>query len=168
MVCGPLPKTLNTCCPCSPIKVFCFDWRFAITAELFRKGLCLWPPENRSVTPKGGRGPRLKNPGLDKPHDAITWYKNNFPSADLWPHAAAVCKGVAPSLSAELISSPELKRTMMIKQCIKQLMIKRTSYVRLKRSNISSLQETKLLSRLLHYTFIADNTTMALNKLLMF
>jgi len=43
MVCGALPKTLNTCDPCSSTG-FC-----NITAELFSKGLCWWPPENRSV-----------------------------------------------------------------------------------------------------------------------
>ena len=33
-----------------------------ITAKLPSKGLCSWPPDNRSVAPKGGRGPRLRNP----------------------------------------------------------------------------------------------------------
>ena len=28
-----------------------------ITAELFGKGLCSWPPENRSMAPKGAEGP---------------------------------------------------------------------------------------------------------------
>jgi len=27
------------------------------------EGLCLWPPDNRSVAPKEARGPRLKNLG---------------------------------------------------------------------------------------------------------
>jgi len=52
MVCDPLPKTLNTCgLPCSSIG-FC-----NITAEMFSKGLCSWPPENRSVGPRRAEGP---------------------------------------------------------------------------------------------------------------
>jgi len=35
-----------------------------ITAKLPSERLCSWPPENRSVVPKGDRGPRLRNPGL--------------------------------------------------------------------------------------------------------
>jgi len=35
-----------------------------ITVELFSQGLCSRPPENRSVAPKGARGPRLRNHGL--------------------------------------------------------------------------------------------------------
>ena len=59
MVCGVLTKTLNTCDPCSSTG-FC-----NITAELFSKGLCWWPPENRSVAPNWGQGPRLRNPDLE-------------------------------------------------------------------------------------------------------
>jgi len=35
-----------------------------VTAEIFSKGLCSWPTEDRSVPPKGGRGVRLRNPDL--------------------------------------------------------------------------------------------------------
>ena len=50
MVCGPLPKTPNTCGPCSSIG-FC-----NITAELFSKGLCSWPPGKCYVAAKGAEG----------------------------------------------------------------------------------------------------------------
>jgi len=33
-----------------------------ITAKLPSEGLCSWITENRSVAPKGDRGPSLKNP----------------------------------------------------------------------------------------------------------
>jgi len=33
-----------------------------IIAKLPREGLCLWAPENRSMAPKGSRGPHLRNP----------------------------------------------------------------------------------------------------------
>jgi len=35
-----------------------------ITAELLSTGICSWSPENRSVAPKAGRGPQLRNHGL--------------------------------------------------------------------------------------------------------
>jgi len=35
MVCGPLPKTRNTCGPCSPIKTFSFVWRYAISQQSY-------------------------------------------------------------------------------------------------------------------------------------
>jgi len=35
-----------------------------ITAKLPSENLRSWPPENRSVAPSGGRGPRLRDPGL--------------------------------------------------------------------------------------------------------
>jgi len=35
-----------------------------ITAKLPSEGICSWPPENRSLARKGGRGPRLRNPVL--------------------------------------------------------------------------------------------------------
>ena len=41
--------------PCSSIE-YC-----NITAELFSKSLCSWPPGNRSVVPNGGRGLRLRS-----------------------------------------------------------------------------------------------------------
>jgi len=65
MVCGPLPKTLNTCGPLFINKNSKLYFGLCtVTAELFSKGLCSWPPENRSVAPEGGRGGRLRNPGL--------------------------------------------------------------------------------------------------------
>jgi len=36
-----------------------------ITAKLPSEGHCSWPPENRSVAHKEGRGPRLRNPGIE-------------------------------------------------------------------------------------------------------
>ena len=36
-----------------------------ITAKLPSEDLCSWPPENRSVAPNRGRGPRLRNSALD-------------------------------------------------------------------------------------------------------
>jgi len=36
-----------------------------ITAKLPSEGICLWLSENRSVAPKGGRGPRMRNPRID-------------------------------------------------------------------------------------------------------
>jgi len=54
MVYGPLPKTLNTCGPLLINKVLQFC---NIMAELFSKRLCLLPPGNRSVDPKGVEGP---------------------------------------------------------------------------------------------------------------
>ena len=36
-----------------------------ITAKLPSEGLRAWPPENRSVSPKGDRGTCLRKPGLD-------------------------------------------------------------------------------------------------------
>jgi len=66
MIFGPLPKTHKTCGPLLINKntYLCFGF-FNITAELLNKGLCSCPPENRSVDPMGGRGPRLKNHVLD-------------------------------------------------------------------------------------------------------
>jgi len=65
MIYGPFPKTLNTCAPLLINKntYLCFGF-YNITAELFNKGLCSWPSENRSVNPKGVRWPRLRNPAL--------------------------------------------------------------------------------------------------------
>ena len=48
MGCGLLLKSVNTC---SSIG-FC-----NITAELFSKGLCLWPQKNWSVAAMGAEGP---------------------------------------------------------------------------------------------------------------
>ena len=58
MVCVPFQSLSTLVIPCSSIG-FC-----NITAELFRKDLGSWPPENRSVDPKVGRGLRLRNPAL--------------------------------------------------------------------------------------------------------
>jgi len=45
------------------LVALCSSIRFSnITTELFSKGLCSWPPGNRSVVPNGGRGLRLWNP----------------------------------------------------------------------------------------------------------
>jgi len=44
----------------APARHFC-----DITAQLFAKGLYLWPQENFSVAPKGCWGPRLRDPGRD-------------------------------------------------------------------------------------------------------
>ena len=53
--------------PCSSIG-FC-----NIRAELFSKGHCSWPPGNRSVAPKRGRGSRLRNPGLNQGISQAAW-----------------------------------------------------------------------------------------------
>ena len=45
VVCGPFQKRSTLLAPC-PSLGFC-----NVTAELFSKGLCSWPPENRSVAP---------------------------------------------------------------------------------------------------------------------
>jgi len=42
-----------------------------ITAKLPSEDLCSGTPENRSVAPKGDRGPRLRNPGLSGLNDAV-------------------------------------------------------------------------------------------------
>jgi len=94
MICGPLPKTLNTSAPLLINKNTCLCFGFCnITAELSHKGLCSWPPENRSVDPKGGRGQHLlRNPGLEgfwwifSEHD----FNNGGILANLCPSRAAL------------------------------------------------------------------------------
>jgi len=54
---APFQRLSTLVVPCSSIG-FC-----NITAELFSRGFCSWPPENVLVAPKGGRGPRLRNAG---------------------------------------------------------------------------------------------------------
>jgi len=41
------------------------------------EGLCSWPPEYRSVTPRGGRGPRLKNPDIESYKTVGTFCHSN-------------------------------------------------------------------------------------------
>jgi len=65
MISGPLPKTLDTCGPLIINKNSCLCFGFSnITAELYNKGFRSWPLGDRSVDPKGDRGPRLRNPVL--------------------------------------------------------------------------------------------------------
>jgi len=46
----------------STLVVLCLSIAFCqITAELFSKCLCSWPPENYSMAPKWGRGLQLRN-----------------------------------------------------------------------------------------------------------
>jgi len=40
-------------------------WLCNITVKLLSEGLCSWPPQNRSMVPKGGWWPRLTNTILD-------------------------------------------------------------------------------------------------------
>jgi len=75
MICGPLPKTFNTCGPCSSIKTLLFVLGFAISPKSYLKDLCSWPPENHSVDPNTGRGPRLRNP---ESGDIIVWNLSMF------------------------------------------------------------------------------------------
>jgi len=58
MICGSLPKTLNTCGPLLINKntYLCFGF-CSITEELFNIGLCSWPSENLSWTPRVAEGP---------------------------------------------------------------------------------------------------------------
>jgi len=57
---GPLQKTLNTCGPCSSMKIPSFG-----LCLLPLLGLCPRLRENSSVPPKVGRGPSLRNPDLE-------------------------------------------------------------------------------------------------------
>ena len=71
---------LNSCLPDSHLTLdtFKFNWRILniltlgfymlvkAFAKLSSKGHFSWPPENRSVSPKGNQGPRLGNPDLDR------------------------------------------------------------------------------------------------------
>jgi len=66
VVCGPFQRLSTLVAPCPSIR-FC-----NITAALFSKGLCSWPLQNRSVAPKGGRGPRLRSPALNPPFATTT------------------------------------------------------------------------------------------------
>jgi len=53
MVCGPVSKTLNTCC------LLLINRALRYHGRVFSKG-----PGNRSVASKGNRGLRFRNPGL--------------------------------------------------------------------------------------------------------
>jgi len=61
MICGLPPKALNTCGPLLINRFLQYHGRAIYSS----KGLCPWPSENRSVVPKRGRGPLLRNPGAE-------------------------------------------------------------------------------------------------------
>jgi len=53
MVCGPLPKSLNTCGPCSSIKIFSLVWRCAISQQSYLVKTSAQGPRRTAPWPPG-------------------------------------------------------------------------------------------------------------------
>jgi len=104
MVCGSLPKTLNTCGPCPSIKIPNFVLGFAISRRSYLVKASVRDPPGTALWPaRGGRRTWLRNLDIDedKPEHAKE-VTNKTESLTLLCesfHCGSICVGGARSLA---------------------------------------------------------------------